>query len=159
MITSPGLLTTSHDDSVSVALSQNTTGGDVKDKPPSPHPVGWTPQIIFKEGEHHLRNQRALQSKWNTISCKGAKSPLTSIQLNSKYNAFYIFFSSLRLTVIKILFVDFRQRYKTKPTTNSGLSLCIVNGRISQYANKHNIFDFRLRSVFQSPQQEPLQQQ
>lgn len=43
----------------------------------------------------------------------------------------------------KILFVDFRQRYKIKPTTNSGLSLCIINGRISQHANKHNIFDFR----------------
>lgn len=92
MITSPGLLTTSHDDSVSVAVSQNTTSGDVKDKPPSPHPVGWTPQTIFKEGELHLRNQQALQSKGNTISWKGAKSPLTSIQLNSKYNAFYVFF-------------------------------------------------------------------
>lgn len=68
MITSPGLLTTSHDDSVSVAVSQNTTSGDVKDKPPSPHPVGWTPQTIFKEGELHLRNQQALQSKGNTIS-------------------------------------------------------------------------------------------
>jgi len=130
MITSPGLLTTPHDDSVSVAASQNTTSGDVKDKPPPPHPVGWTPQTIFKEGGRHLKNQRALQSKWNTISWKGAKSPLTPIRLNSKYNAFCVFFSSLRLAVIKILSVDFRQRYKIKPTTNSVLALCFINGRI-----------------------------
>lgn len=159
MITWPGLLTTSHDDSVSVAVSQNTTSGDVKDKPPSPHRWdGQHRQYLRKENTTSENNEHSKASE--TPSAERDPNPhwYPSNSTVSTTLSIYIF-SSLRLTVIKILFVDFRQSYKIKPATNSGLSLCIIKGRISQYANKHNIFDFRLWSVFQSPQQESLQLQ
>uniref|UniRef100_A0A8C3JMW2 Phosphoenolpyruvate carboxykinase, cytosolic [GTP] n=163 Tax=Aves TaxID=8782 RepID=A0A8C3JMW2_9CHAR len=45
---------------MSVALCQDTSSGDVKDKPPPPHLVGWTlPQRIFKEGGCFLGKQRS----------------------------------------------------------------------------------------------------
>lgn len=51
------MLTILHDDNASVAVSKDISNSDIKNKPPSPHPVGWTPRTIFKEGESHLGNK------------------------------------------------------------------------------------------------------
>jgi len=98
---------------VSVALSQDTSSGDVKDKPPSPHLVGWTlPQRIFKEGGCFLGNQSSQEYSiaGETGSTERDSKILSDIDLNliKTVSRMASIFCSLRLPVIEVPYTDLK---------------------------------------------------
>lgn len=80
MITPPGLLCWQLCMmTMLVALSQDTSSGDVKDKPPSPQLVGWAlPQEYLSKEVHPWKaaTARELQGKWNGLNWKVQQNPL-----------------------------------------------------------------------------------
>lgn len=150
----------------SVALSQDTSSGDVKDKPLSPRLVGWTlPWRLFKEGGCLLGKQwsQDYSKASETKPAERNSRSLSEIQLSLRNTVSRMasIFSGLKLPMIQVLCIDFKaevhdQVYYKFCICWEGLLILV---RKSQCANTLCMFDFRLWSVFQSHQEDPLQVQ